>query len=421
MRSGNNKFFRSLILLVFIIVTPLISSEFNFSGYYKSFFSLLMPKSIASEGDNVNISDLGMYSEKIRLKMSYSPVDWISLRAEYELTPTILDTAALSSFQLLAGVDPPGYRIDDIPEQFYSGGDDPAGGFYINQNLDRFFATITFNFADLYIGRQVISWGSSYVFNPTDIISPFNFNEIDKEEKRGVDAIRIRIPLGAMDELDIGYVFGDVPGIDNSAFFIRGKFNILKSDFSLLLLGFRENLLFGFDMSGSLGGAGLRLETAYILDKVMDKELPEELKNNYFRFSLGLDYSFSDTIYGYIEYHFNSPGSGDTGNYLSLVKDNAYSEGSVYLLGKHYLSGGLTFQFHPLVPFSAMAIYNLSDGSIIISPSLEYNISENIYLSFGAFISAGKGVQYTSVDNLNLQSEFGAYPNLVFTSIRIYF
>ncbi|MCK4888881.1 MAG: hypothetical protein KAS97_03055 [Candidatus Aminicenantes bacterium] len=421
MRSGNSKLIRSFILLVFLVITPLTSSEFNFSGYYKSFFTLLIPKDIVSEGDYEEIPDLGMYSGKIRLKMLYSPAEWISFRAEYELTPTILDTVALGSFQMLTGVNPPGYRITDIPDKLYPGGNDPAGGFYINQNLDRFFTTLSFNFADIYIGRQVISWGSSYVFNPTDIISPFNFNEIDKEEKRGVDALRVRIPLGTMDELDIGYVFGDDPGIENSAFFIRSKFNLFKSDFSLLLLGFRQNLLLGFDLSGSLGGAGLRLETAYILDKVMDKDLPEELKNNYFRLSLGLDYNFNDSIYGYFEYHFNSPGSLDTDYYLSLYTENAYSEGSVYLLGKHYISAGITYQLHPLIPFSAFAIYNMSDKSIIISPSLEYNISENIYLSFGAFLSAGKGAQFSNIDSLNLKSEFGSYPNLIFTSFRIYF
>lgn len=421
MRSGNSKFIRSLIILLFLVITPLNSSEFNFSGYYKSFFNLLIPKDITSEGDYGDIPDLGMYSGKIRLKMSYSPADWISFRAEYELTPTILDTVALSSFHMLSGVNPPEYRIADISDILYPGGSDPVGGFYINQNLDRFFATLSFNFADIYIGRQVISWGSSYVFNPTDIISPFNFNEIDKEEKTGVDALRIRIPLGTMDELDIGYVFGEDPGIENSAFFIRGKFNLFRTDLSLLILGFRQNLLLGFDLSGSLGGAGVRLEAAYVLDKVMDKELPEELKNNYFRLSLGLDYNFNDRIYGYCEYHINSPGSTDTDNYQSLYADNAYSEGSVYLLGKHYLSAGMTYQLHPLIPFSVFAIYNISDKSMIISPSLEYNISENIYLSFGAFLSSGKGIQLANIDTMNLRSEFGSYPNLIFTAFRIYF
>lgn len=421
MKQGNNKLIPILIFLFPFLSLSLFSGDINFSGYYKSFFNLLIPKNITSESSDIEIPDLGMYSGKIRLKVSYSPTDWISFRAEYEFTPSILDTTALSSFQLLTGVNPPKYRIADIPDKLYPRGNDPESGFFINQNLDRFFATLSFSFADVYIGRQVISWGSAYVINPTDIISPFNFNEIDKEEKTGVDAVRMRIPFGTMEELDIGYVFGEDSGMKNAAFFVRGKFNIFKSDISLMVLGFRQNLLFGFDLSGSVGGAGLRLETAYILDKAMNTEYPDELKKNYLRLSLGLDYSFNDAVYAYFEYHYNSPGSEETNNYLLLSSENAYSEGSVYLLGKHYFSAGINYQLHPLVPISAFAIYNLSDNSVIISPSIEYNISENIYLSFGAFLSLGRGVHLTNTDSVDLRSEFGTYPNLVFTSFRIYF
>ncbi len=404
-----------------MISVSLHPGELNFSGYYKSFFNLMIPKSISFAGEELDIADLGMYSGKLRLKMFYRASDRLSFSAEYELTPSILDIEALESFQFLSGVNPPGYRIVDLPDKLYPGKNFAEQSFFVNQNLDRFFATLNFSFADLYIGRQVISWGSAYVINPTDIISPFNFNEIDKEEKSGVDAVRARIPLGTMDELDIGYVFGDEAGVKNSAFFIRGKFNIVRSDISMLLLGFRQNLMIGFDVSGSLGGAGLRIESAYIFDKILDKNFPDEFKHNYYRFSLGLDYNFSDSLYAYCEYHFNSPGSADPDRYLLLSSDNSYLEGSVYLLGKHYLSAGITYQIQPLLPMNAFFIYNLSDSSLIISPTLEYNISENIYLSAGAFLSLGKGVQATGLEKINLRSEFGAYPNLIYTSFRIYF
>ncbi len=381
----------------------------------------MIPKNINFGGEALDIPDLGMSSGKIRLKVLYSPADWVSFRAEYELTPTILDTYAFDSFNVLTGVNPPGYRITDFPDKLYPDKNSAEGSFFINQNLDRFFAAFSFSFADIYIGRQIISWGSAYVINPTDIISPFNFNEIDKEEKSGVDALRARIPLGTMDELDIGYVFGDEPGIDNSAFFVRGKFNILQSDLSIMFLGFRQNLMFGFDIAGSLGGAGLRIESAYIFDKVMDKNFSEELRKNYFRFSLGLDYNFSDSFYAYCEYHYNSPGSSDSFNYLTLSSENSYKEGSVYLLGKHYLSAGMTYQLHNLLPLNTFIIYNLSDNSLIVSPTAEYNISENIYLSIGAFLSLGKGIQAFDEGTVKLRSEFGAYPNLIYTSFRIYF
>ncbi len=421
MRSDKKSNIVVFLLVVFLTTMPLLSSGLSFSGYYKSFFNLLIPKSIKIGDENRDIPDLGMFLSKIRIKMSYSPTDWLSLKAEYEVSPTVLDLKELSGFQLVTGANSPKYRIVDLPKKMYPNGNDSKSDFFINQNLDRFYASISFNFADVYIGRQVISWGSAYVINPTDIISPFSFNDIDKEQKSGVDAIRVRIPLGTMDELDIGYIFDEESGLNESAFFIRGKINFLNNDVSVLVLGFKQNLLVGFDLSRSFGGAGFRFESAYVFDKIMDKAYPKELKENYLRLSVGLDYRFSESVYGYAEYHFSSSGRNNSSKYLSNSKSNAYLTGSVYLLGKHYISAGISYRFHPLIPISGFVIYNITDGSIMISPTLEYNISENIYLSLGGFVSMGEGIEYNEKGKFILKSEFGSYPDYIFTSFRIYF
>jgi len=114
------------------------------------------------------------------------------------------------------------------------------------------------------VGRQAIAWGNARIINPTDIIAPFSFNELDTEERRGVDAVRVRIPLGMMDELDLGVVAGRDFNRDRSAFFIRGKTYLLKTDLSLLMTGFRKHLMIGFDLSRSVGGAGIWLEAAHV-------------------------------------------------------------------------------------------------------------------------------------------------------------
>ena len=99
----------------------------------------------------------------------------------------------------------------------------------------------------------------------------------------------------------------------------------------------------------------------------------------------------------------------------------AYSEGSVYLLGKHYLSLGVGYKIHPLIPFNGFIMYNLSDNSIVFAPMIEYNISENIYISAGAYLGIGKAPVYTEQHDFGLRSEFGSYPDMIFTSFRIYF
>jgi len=77
------------------------------------------------------------------------------------------------------------------------------------QNLDRLYATVAAPHFDLYVGRQAIAWGSARAVNPTDIIAPFLYTEIDTEDRVGVDAARLRIPAGALGEIDAAYVGGE--------------------------------------------------------------------------------------------------------------------------------------------------------------------------------------------------------------------
>jgi hypothetical protein len=94
-------------------------------------------------------------------------------------------------------------------------------------------------------------------------------------------------------------------------------------------------------------------------------------------------------------------------------------------MGRHYVGAGLTYQLSPLIPVSILAISNLNDFSFMISPSMEYNILENIYMSAWAYIGIGNEPEYlfqiSSISEWGMKSEFGTYPDTVFTSLRIYF
>ena len=166
---------------------------------------------------------------------------------------------------------------------------------------------------------------------------------MDTEDRIGVDAIRVRIPIGAMGELDSGYIFGEDFDFDQSGFFLRSQLNAVETDLSLLLLGFRESLLTGFDIARAIGGAGFWLETAYVFYSVFDDDKIDKAKD-YLRASVGLDYSFSRRTYEFIEYHFSQAGAKKIEDYLANLTQPAYVNGSVYLLARHYFAPGLTYQ-----------------------------------------------------------------------------
>lgn len=421
----NRKIILSLIL-VFIFMVIRVSSfgfSFNISGYYKSFFSLLSNKSVISPDGLTDMPDFGLVTNSLRLKSLFRISSAVTLNVAYDVFPSITYKAENESSFLITFLEPSLYRFGDLDPVLYPAGNNNEGNFTINNNLDRFFITVKTEKADFFIGRQSISWGSSRVFNPTDIIAPFNFNQLDKEEKSGVDAIRVRVPLGTMNELDAGYVFGDKFRFSQSAFFARAKFNILKSDISILMSGFRGNFLLGFDLSSSIGGAGIWAECALVKTGFFIKKAEESI-NSYFRASVGADYNFAGNTYAFIEYHYNSAGNSDPERYLSLFESTPFLDGNVYQMGKHYISLGVNKQLHPLIGFNNLIIFSITDNSLIFSPVLEYNIAENIYISAGGFLGFGKRPEKASSQDpsgILLRSEFGTYPNLIYSSFRIYF
>jgi hypothetical protein len=414
------------LLLLFLILAgvPAFGGHFSLTGYYKNFFVVFDPpavahSSVATSSDN----PMGMVSNRLRLNFFYDPNEWLSFSLSYNVLPRVQDPALSEDSLVVAQVDLFRYRFKDFRQRLYPEQDEPRS-FVILQNLDRAFLTIRTAAADIFIGRQAIAWGSSRVINPTDILAPFTFDELDAEDRVGVDAVRVRIPLGFMGEMDSGYIFGKDFKFKKSAFYIRGKFYAAETDFSFLFLGFAENLMAGWDISRSLGGAGFWFEGAYVFVDAFRKEKEPEA-DNYVRTTIGLDYSFSGKTYGFLEYHFSSAGTNRWQDYLLNILKPGRLEGAVYLMGKHYLIPGISYQISPLITFSGQALINLIDASLFLAPYVEYNISPNIYLSAGAFIGIGKGPEAYDPRapflGERFRSEFGGYPDIYFSSFRVYF
>ena len=405
------------LLLLLKLYSPLNASDFSLNGFANNFF-------VAYQIQNndlarlLGISEnklLGAVNQRLRLRAFYQPVNWFSAEAAYDLSFRVQDSLLYTDIFLYGSIDPTQYRYKDLDRKIYPGMNTPQGSFGVFQNLDRLLFTIRAPFFDIYAGRQTIAWGSSRVINPTDVIAPFTFDELDQEERIGVDALRIRVPLGMLSEVDLGYVIGRDGKFENSAFFTRLKLYQYSSDISMTLVGFRENILAGVDVARSIGRAGSWLEIAYVWTDAL-KRTGTKIDQNYFRGSIGLDYSFSEDSYAILEYHYNGAGEVDPEKYFGNFNKIAYQEGAVYLWSIHYLNPGIIYQISPLVSGTVQTLFNLVDPSLYLALNLEFNIAEDIYLVGGTFIGLGK-----SVNNFQFQSEFGGYPSTYYTSFRYYF
>lgn len=405
--------------------TAVSQNDISIDGYYKNFSVVYdLPDYMKYFGFSEQ-DIIGAVSNKLRLNLFYNPKNCLSFVLNYNISSLVQDPALFKSQPLNVGINPYSYRFADIDSRLYPSEIDTDQSLGLFQNLDRANISISSNFCDVFIGRQAIAWGSARVINPTDVIAPYTFEELDTEDRIGVDAVRMRIPIGFMGEFDAGYVAGDDFKFDKSAVFLRGKFYTKETDFSLLLLGFRENLLAGLDVTRSIGGAGFWCEAAYVFVKALTDDDTREDENGYLRGTIGLDYNFGSKTYGFIEYHYNQAGSDKPGDYVSNSSKTAFIDGSVYLLGKHYLVPGLTYQFRPLIILNEQALFNITDQSMFLSTHIEYNISENIYLAAGAYLGFGEHLKLLFPDELmpytEYHSEFGAYPNIYFSLFRVYF
>lgn len=397
---------------------------FSLRGYVKNFSILIMPPARAQGASTVAEDDLGAMNNRLRLGLAWHASDRVAFNIDYDLSPRIQAARLFREDAWLQGLQTVDYRLADFRDFLYPSSGKRPQNFALYHNLDRFMLTVKTAAADIIVGRQAVAWGSARVVNPTDVIAPFSFNELDKEERLGVDAVRVRVPLGALDELDFGVIAGHHLEPDQNAYFIRGVTRFLKTDVSGLALAFRKHLLVGLDLARGIGGAGFWLEAAYVIPDAF-RAGRRDAEKDYIRTSAGLDYSLGGGTYGFIEYHFNSAGRGRPEDYLGLFGTSPYQDGSVYLLGRHYLNLGSTVQLSPLLPFTGLVILNLSDGSLVLAPSLEYNVAENIYLAGGAYVGLGRRPENVlgplTPQPRVLHSEFGAYPDMVFVAGRIYF
>ena len=366
-----------------------------------------------------------MLQSQLRVRLFHEPSDTFSFETAYAISPTVA-TPSLIVAQGFLNPRKNAYRMYDVDDKLR---ENLPRDLSLFQNLDRFNISFSFPSADLHLGRQAIAFGSGKFINPTDIFLPFRFQDLNKEHKTGVDALRLTLPTGDLSEIDLGLVMGEEAKMKNSAVFIRTRLYFYNTDVSLMAMDFKNNLMLGFDMTRSISAAGFWLEAAHVFAGKFDQPIKDE---DYFRLVTGFDFSFSDNTYIFVEYHYNSAGTQTKTNYMTntirtmnpvsgeTTLKTAYADGGTYLLGRHYLIPGVTYEFTPLLTGTLHSLINLTDPSTYMGISVEYNLKQNIFLEAGGFLPLGKSLDTQGLF-LSPNSEFGLYSKMVYAGLRFYF
>ncbi len=398
------------VLLVLIPTRGLAEEDrFRLSGYVKSFATL---QQTASVPEIRSPEARRTWLNRVRTKLLWRPAHVVSGEFAYELS--VRQTGAPSSPAVwTAAPSLFDYRVRDLGASLFPRNDGTARGFSVTQNLDRALLTVSLPRADIYVGRQVVAFGSARAVNPTDVIAPYSPEVLDREERVGVDAIRLRVPVGIMGELDAGVVPGRDVSTRSGAGFVRGSFSSRGVDVYVTAMGFRDHLLLGLDLAGALGDAGVWLEAAWT-------RRPNG--GSFPRISTGLDHRFPNGIYGTLEYHLNGAGVSRTRDYDRLLDDRTYAAGGVFLLGRHYVAPSLAWQLTPLWSVQLPVLWNLTDRSAFLSPAFEYGCFQNGSVSGGVLFGLGRSTGASPLQSSwDARSEFGAFPTLGFVSLSYYF
>lgn len=423
MSGVNNRtlFFFLGFLVTEFVAGPATAQRLDIYGYGKSYLQMYNPPQVTHDGEEVDESIETQLSNRLRLTLRARLHDEVLLTVAYDLAPQVFFEGEDPTAPSFAGGGRPMqvYRAEDLNREMWLSKHEHVGLYH---NLDRLLVAWSLPAADIYVGRQAIAWGSARVVNPTDILAPFAYGELDTEDRRGVDALRMRMPIGMMGELDAGVAFGEDFTTDNRAWFLRGRHFFQRIEMTGTVAHFQGNLLLGLDLTRALGGASSWLEAAYV---IVDDD-SRSFENDYWRISLGADYGLTNGTYLFVEYHYNEPGVGNPSEYQDLLTTIPYREGAVYLLGEHYLIPGINHPITPLINLNLESLINLDvdDPSVYLFLQTEYNFKTNWYLSGGLYKGFGAGLSAETSPCFHQpmpNSEFGSYADLFFLSIWNYF
>lgn len=281
--------------------------------------------------------------------------------------------------------------------------------YILYHRLDRASLSFSAPPALLRLGRQAVTWGNGFLFNPMDLFNPFAPSDIIRDYKIGDDMALFQTRIPYAGEVQLLYVPRKntvTNRVEWDASSVGGKIHLLKGSYEFDLMAARHygDDVFGAGMVGYLGSAVWRTDVTYTF-----LNGPESSGNGFLSVVANLDYSwiwFGKNFYGLMEFFYNELGKDDYGQAVFDPElTDRIARGELFTLGKVYLAGRINMEVHPLLNIYVTAINNVQDPSGLIQPYAVADLMQDLQLTIGANISYG-----------GLRTEFGGFyiPNMPF-------
>ncbi|MEW5738685.1 MAG: hypothetical protein AB1938_07140 [Myxococcota bacterium] len=257
----------------------------------------------------------------------------------------------------------------------------------IEQNLDRLALKLALPFGDLTVGRQVLSWGTGRLWNPTDVLSPFPPTVVDREVRRGFDAVRLAVAIDETTQLDLLYL--PQPRPEDNGGVARLQANIKGWDASVSFGKYVSDLVIGADFVGDVGPVAVHGEGAYTLGLLGLSGGGVSVGEHFFRGVAGVDWRPHDKLLLMAEYHFNGYGADSPEGYAQKLSSSRVVRGEVFGAGRHYLGLAATWMQSEIFSATLSTLVNLADPSVLLVPALEYSFEQSVLVRAGGYVPLG--------------------------------
>jgi hypothetical protein len=360
---------------------------------------------------------------RLRLEPHAKVFTWLDAGFAYEHASRLSSGAAALGFGGGAGILPSGAAV---PWRIWDGDWTLAAAppaFSHRHEIDRAYLVFRHPLGQITVGRQAIGWGRGLLFGAVDLFAPFSPLEVDREWRRGIDAIRSEVRLRDHLSLDMVVALGHALDTDASAFVARVRGFAGDVDGEAVFGRRGTDWVFGLTSSARVRDAALYGELAFFATR------GDGVEGGLFgadglvaKAVAGASYSFplGNGLRVFAEYHYNGFGVARASDALSRFLDPAftarYLRGDLQILGRHALALLGSYDFGDgLWGASLLWLQSPADGSGLFSPSLTWNFAENVTLAASAFLPYG-----ARPENGVLRTEYGGAPFSFFVQVRLY-
>jgi hypothetical protein len=270
-------------------------SDLQWSGHYKNL--LVRSDTLGGEPFTLDMNRL-----RVELKGNLAPALRVDLQYDNELLlGSYLRTA---QFQQQKDVPPPQYWRAEA--NYFE-----SSRLYGAHRLYRATLNLSAGDTDVRFGRQRVAWGTGRFWSPLDVLNPVSPIALEREERLGVDAVLVERKVGPLSKF--AAVVAPTRSSGRSTMAAQWHDNRGGLDYSLIAGRMQGRAIWGVDLAGQVGQAGIRAE--------MTRERPDAMPA-YNRMLLGMDYAFGNTLTVTAELFFNGAGARDPSSYDCRRRSN---------------------------------------------------------------------------------------------------